>query len=155
MTKILVLFIIVNLASASISDYFKWGNNSDTNSNEVAPKENYSFYKSLMLKAINGTKSDHSMPEQHEHSNIEESLSQDHPLKNTTVVSPKVVQTVQDAVAVLFEVAVVGIFEGLFPHVERQKREAIDEKKTVIDIVFNFLGALMGRQQCSEILACR
>ena len=80
------------------------------------------------------------------------------PIINDTINSiktPKVVETVNEAFAVLFEVAVAGIFEGLFPHVERQRREAVDEKKTIIDIVLNLIGALIGRQQCSQIVACR
>ena len=48
-----------------------------------------------------------------------------------------------------------GVMDGLLPHVERQRREAVDERKTYIDVVLNFLGALVGRQQCSQILACR
>merc|ERR1712110_328299 len=67
----------------------------------------------------------------------------------------KVIKTVKEAFSVLLEVTVLGLYQGLMPHVERQRREASDEKKTYIDLVINFIGALMGRQQCSQILACR
>merc|ERR1712133_36962 len=69
--------------------------------------------------------------------------------------APKVIKTVKEAFSTLLEVAVKGIFEGMFPHIERQRREAIEDRKTIIDIVLNFFGALIGRQQCSEIIACR
>ena len=75
--------------------------------------------------------------------------------KSTEMTTPKVIQTVKEAFSVLLEVTVLGLYQGLMPHVERQRREASDEKKTYIDLVINFIGALMGRQQCSQILACR
>ena len=48
-----------------------------------------------------------------------------------------------------------GVKEGMLPHVERIRREAHSERRTFIDVFINFLGALLGRQQCSEIIACR
>ena len=48
-----------------------------------------------------------------------------------------------------------GVTEGMLPRVERIRREARSERRTFIDVFINFLGALLGRQQCSEIIACR
>merc|ERR1719192_173996 len=48
-----------------------------------------------------------------------------------------------------------GVKEGMLPKVERIRREAHSERRTFIDVFINFLGALLGRQQCSEIIACR
>merc|ERR1712029_929950 len=60
-----------------------------------------------------------------------------------------------EAFTVLMEVALMGLLEGFLPHIERQRRDATDVRRNYIDIVFNFFGALVGIQQCSEILACR
>jgi len=178
MTTLLVKLILLILTASSvkagrISNFFSLGNSTSVNAahdneiystNEVKSGEGYSYYKSLMMSALNknSTSSTSSAPMPPDNHNEQQSTIQkmltSTPIINNTINSiptPKVFQTVNDAFAVLLEVAVAGIFEGLFPHVERQRREAVDEKKTIIDIVLNLIGALMGRQQCSQIVACR
>ena len=68
---------------------------------------------------------------------------------------PEALKTAQDAFNANLELILRGVTEGLLPKVERIRRDADSERKTFIDIFINFLGALMGRQQCSEIIACR
>ena len=68
---------------------------------------------------------------------------------------PEAPKTAQDAFNANLELILRGVTEGLLPKVERIRRDADSERKTFIDIFINFLGALMGRQQCSEIIACR
>ena len=175
MTTLLFKLFLLSLTASTInagriSNFFSWGNetsaqeNNVYSTNEVKSGEGYSYYKSMMMSALNKNSTQSiepvtSLPDHHlvHQSTIHKMLTST-PIINDTINSiktPKVVETVNEAFAVLFEVAVAGIFEGLFPHVERQRREAVDEKKTIIDIVLNLIGALIGRQQCSQIVACR
>jgi len=98
--------------------------------NKVAPSDSYSMYKHLMEVKENM---------------VEEAEERE----------PKVVKTVKMALQKLFEAALHGLVKGFLPHVERQRREAIEEEKTYLDIAVNTIGALLGRQECSEIIACR
>jgi len=68
---------------------------------------------------------------------------------------PEALKTAQDAFNANLELILRGVTEGLLPKVERIRRDADSERRTFIDVFINFLGALMGRQQCSEIIACR
>ena len=125
-----------------------------TSTNEVRPSEdNYSVYQAMMTSVFGSKQSE-----------VTEEKAEDVPVttqppdrieESSEMTTPKVIQTVKEAFSVLLEVTVSGLYEGLMPHVERTRREASDEKKTYIDLVINFIGALMGRQQCSQILACR
>ena len=144
------------MMSVSVSDssrlmsIMRWRGENLTSTNEVRPSEDsYSVYQTMMTSVFGSKQSE---------------VTEDVPVttqppdrieKITGMPTPKVIQTVKEAFSVLLEVTVSGIYEGLMPHVERTRREARDEKKTYIELVINFIGALMGRQQCSQILACR
>ena len=125
-----------------------------TSTNEVrASEDSYSVYKAMMMNVFGSNEKS----EDKEAKDVPETTPQppDSLEKSTEMSTPKVIKTVQEAFSVLFEVTVLGLYEGLVPHVERQRREASEEKRTYIDLVINFIGALLGRQQCSQILACR
>ena len=68
---------------------------------------------------------------------------------------PEALKKAKEAFDANLEVVLRGVMEGMLPRVERIRREADSERRTFIDVFINFLGALMGRQQCSQILACR
>ena len=127
-----------------------------TSTNEVRETEDsYSVYKSMMMNVFGGNEKSEDTEDEAEDVPPVTTQPPDILEKSTEMSTPKVIQTVQEAFSVLFEVTVLGLYEGLVPHVERQRREASEEKKTYIDLVINFIGALLGRQQCSQILACR
>ena len=138
-----ILVFVTVTSSATLMNLFSSEN--QTNINEVQQGESYSYYKSMMMSVLDKRNVTQSMLENEVSSSTIHSIPP----------APKVIKTVKEAFSTLLEVAVKGIFEGMFPHIERQRREAIEDRKTVIDIVLNFFGALVGRQQCSEILACR
>lgn len=68
---------------------------------------------------------------------------------------PEALLKAKEAFNANFDLMLRGLNEGMLPHVERIRREAHSERRTFIDVFINFLGALLGRQQCSEIIACR
>ena len=44
---------------------------------------------------------------------------------------------------------------GFLPAVERRRRSVEGEDRSHVDLVATVLGALVGRQDCSRVLACR
>lgn len=129
-----------------------YGLDNMTTTNEIRPQDEYSVYQKMMMNLNNVVS--------HEFHNKSEDIKQNNdqdvkPGPNITSPLPLALQTATDVFNVVVEVGLMGLLEGFLPHVERQRREAPDFKKNYIDIIFNFFGALVGRQQCSEILACR
>ena len=98
--------------------------------NKLAPSDSYSMFKHLME-----VKED----------NAGEKAEQE----------PKAVKTVKQALQSLLEAALKGFVDGFLPHVDRQRREATDDRRSYLDIAIGAIGALLGRQECSEIIACR
>ena len=68
---------------------------------------------------------------------------------------PQVLKTFKTVIGNLIEVAYEGILKGFLPDMHRQRREAPDENKSYLDILIGIIGALMGRQECSQVIACR
>eukprot|EP00092_Neocalanus_flemingeri_P019603 GFUD01021235.1.p1 GENE.GFUD01021235.1~~GFUD01021235.1.p1 ORF type:complete len:224 (-),score=52.72 GFUD01021235.1:276-890(-) len=138
LSSVKIIFILANVfivntkSSVSETAVLETVSNNKTSdpifTNKVAPIDSYSMYKHLME-----VKEDMTGGER----------------------EPKVVTVVKMALQKLLEAAVHGLLKGFLPHVERQRREATEEKRTYLDIAINTVGALLGRQQCSEIIACR
>ena len=131
----LALFILTNfyIASAMSTERETVSKDkaADPNyTNKVAPSDSYTMFKHLMevKEDIAGEK-------------VEQ--------------EPKVVKTVKQALQSLLEAALKGFVDGFLPHVDRQRREATDDRRSYLDIAIGAIGALLGRQECSEIIACR
>ena len=75
--------------------------------------------------------------------------------KNSTTKEPEAVTTLKTALGMLYDSLVDGVFKGFFPHVERQRREASEERRAYLDIAVTTIGAVMGKQNCSRMIACR
>ena len=65
------------------------------------------------------------------------------------------VATLQAALATLLETALHGFFTGFVPAVERRRREAGEEERSYLDMAVTTLGALVGRKNCTKVIACR
>ena len=63
--------------------------------------------------------------------------------------------TLQAALATLLETALHGFFTGFVPAVERRRREAGEEERSYLDMAVTTLGALVGRKNCTKVIACR
>ena len=74
---------------------------------------------------------------------------------NNTMKEPPAVSSLKAALSLLYDSLIDGVFGGLFPHVERQRREATDEKRAYLDMAVTAVGAVMGKQNCSKMIACR
>ena len=80
-----------------------------------------------------------------------------HQLTNTDneKKEPAAVTSLKSALSMLYDSLVDGVFQGFFPHVERQRRDASDVKRVYLDVAVTTIGAVMGKQNCSRIIACR
>ena len=66
-----------------------------------------------------------------------------------------VVKTLTAALATLLETALHGFFTGFVPAVERRRREAAGEERSYLDLAVTTLGAIVGRRNCTKVIACR
>ena len=98
--------------------------------NAVVAADSYSLYKQLMEVKNQLTSS------------------------NNTMKEPPAVSSLKAALSLLYDSLVDGVFGGFFPHVERQRREATDEKRAYLDMAVTAVGAVMGKQNCSKMIAC-
>ena len=117
----------VHEAATIISDYTKLQNNDI----HAVGADSYSLYKQLM--------------------EVKQQLTS----TNNTNKEPAAVSTLKSALSLLYDSLLDGVFKGFFPHVERQRREASDEKRVYLDIAVTTIGAVMGKQNCSKMIACR
>ena len=117
----------VREAVTTISDYTKLQNNDI----QAVGADSYSLYKQLM--------------------EVKHQLTS----TNNTNKEPAAVSTLKSALSLLYDSLVDGVFKGFFPHVERQRREATNEKRVYLDIAVTTIGAVMGKQNCSKMIACR
>ena len=74
---------------------------------------------------------------------------------NNTMKEPPAVSSLKAALSLLYDSLIDGVFGGFFPHVERQRREATEEKRAYLDMAVTAVGAVMGKQNCSKMIACR
>ena len=75
--------------------------------------------------------------------------------KNSTTNEPEAVTPLKTALGMLYDSLVDGVFKGFFPHVERQRREASDERRAHHDIEVTTIGAVLGKQKWSRMIGCR
>ena len=100
--------------------------------NLVGPDDKYSLYMQMKENLTGGKKKDVIKKEE-----------------------PELVKTVKHALKTIFEVAMKAFSHGLVPHVERERRSAEGSKRTYLEWFINFVGAILGKQECTKILACR
>ena len=68
---------------------------------------------------------------------------------------PAAVTTLKSALSLLYESIWEGVFKGFIPHVERQRREAEGDRQVYLEMAVTTIGAVMGKQNCSKMIACR
>ena len=99
----------------------------------VGPPDTYSLYKEMMeMKQLLGD--------------------------NSTIPStsePETITRLKNALSLLYDALVDGWFLGFIPHFERQRREAKYEERQYLDLLVISIGAILGKQNCSNMVACR
>ena len=103
--------------------------------NSVGPAETYSLYKQMMEM------------KQHLLSN---SSSADKPDPE-----PEILTRLKNALSLLYDAIVDGLLYGFLPIFEKQRREAREGEKNYLDVLVLIIGALLGKQSCTNMMACR
>jgi len=62
---------------------------------------------------------------------------------------------IKEAIRTILDTVLHAIFDGFLPTVDRVRREADGEKRTYLDMLYNLVGAVVGRQRCGDVIACR
>lgn len=62
---------------------------------------------------------------------------------------------VKSAIKVILETTIHSFINGFLPTVERVRRDAPEEERSYLDGAVYLAGALLGKQECSQIIACR
>ena len=106
---------------------------SDTETNSVGPMDTYTLYKQMM--------------------DMKNRL-----ILNSTSIEkpePETITRLRNALSLLYDALVEGLFFGFVPHFLRERREARERDRNYLDLLVTIIGALLGRQDCSQLLACR
>ena len=64
-------------------------------------------------------------------------------------------KTLRAAIKTLLDTVMDGFFSGFVPAVKRRRREVGEEERSYLDTAVTALGALVGRQNCTKVIACR
>jgi len=97
--------------------------------NQVAPPDSYAMFRHLMEAKATLTK----------------------PLD----WEPQTVTKLKAALKTLLETLIHGFFGGFVPEVQRRRRAVGEEERGYLDTIFTAIGAVLGFQNCSEVVACR
>jgi len=97
--------------------------------NQVAPPDSYAMFRHLMEAKASLTK----------------------PLD----WEPQTVTKLKVALKTLLETVIHGFFGGFVPEVQRRRRAVGEEERGYLDTIFTAIGAVLGFQNCSEVVACR
>jgi len=62
---------------------------------------------------------------------------------------------VKTAIKTILETTIHSFINGFLPTVERVRRDAPDDERSYLDGAVYLAGALLGKQRCSQMIACR
>ena len=114
--------------------------------NSIAPKDKMSHYRYMMSKNMEGT--------------VEVEEKKEHTIKISSQIEipdSEGLRLVMEALKVTWNAAMKGLLDGFFPTIERVRRDTSHdwERSFLLDWVLDMCGALIGRQKCSQKVACR
>ena len=105
--------------------------------NSVGPAETYSLYKQMVEM------------KQHLLSNSPS------PEPDKPDTEPEILTRLKNALSLLYDAIIDGLLFGFIPNFEKQRREAREGEKNYLDVLVLIIGALLGKQNCSNMMACR
>ena len=104
--------------------------------NSVGPADTYDLYKQMM--------------EIKQHLLSNSSSSRDKPDSE-----PEILTKLKNALSLLYDAILDGLLYGFLPNFEKQRREAREGDKSYLDVLVLIIGALLGKQSCTNMMACR
>ena len=103
--------------------------------NSVGPADTYDLYKQMM--------------------EIKQHLLSNSPSANKPDPEPEILTRLKNALSLLYDAIVAGLLHGFIPNFEKQRREAREAEKSYLDVLVLIIGALLGKQSCTNMMACR
>ena len=103
--------------------------------NSVGPAETYSLYKQMV--------------------EMKQHLLSNSPSPNKPDTEPEILTRLKNALSLLYDAIIDGLLFGFIPNFEKQRREAREGEKNYLDVLVLIIGALLGKQSCSNMMACR
>ena len=98
--------------------------------NSVGPQDTYSLYKQMMEM-------------------------KQHLLSDNPAPEPQILTKLKNALSLLYDAIVDGLLYGFIPSFEKQRREAREGEKNYLEVMVLVIGALLGKQNCTNMMACR
>merc|ERR1719219_575839 len=68
---------------------------------------------------------------------------------------PETLTRLKNALSLLYDAIVDGLLYGFIPSFEKHRREAREGEKSYLDVWVLIIGALLGKQSCTNMMACR
>ena len=103
--------------------------------NSVGPAATYDLYKQMM--------------------EIKQHLLSNSPSTDKPDPEPEILTRLKNALSLLYDAIVDGLLYGFIPNFEKQRREAREGEKSYLDVMVLMIGALLGKQSCTNMMACR
>ena len=128
-----VLVVDIEAATGAVETKTEVLDSVNIETNSVGPADTYDLFKQMM--------------EMKEHL-LYNSPSADKP-------EPKILTKLKNALSLLYDAIVDGLLYGFIPNFEKQRREAREGEKSYIEVLVFIIGALMGKQSCTNMMACR
>eukprot|EP00092_Neocalanus_flemingeri_P091393 GFUD01115858.1.p1 GENE.GFUD01115858.1~~GFUD01115858.1.p1 ORF type:complete len:197 (+),score=51.95 GFUD01115858.1:44-634(+) len=138
---LLLITILLSLPRAKCNSFSKY---MDTETNEAAPQDKMSQYQALVAgNTVTAVEVE-----------VEKTIKISSQIE---IPDSEGFRLVMEALKITWGAAWKGLLEGFLPTVERVRRETRDdwEKNFLLDWVMDMCGAVIGRQKCSQKVACR
>jgi len=122
--------VFTSIARAGIANPGTPNDTPNVETNKVEKEDSYSMYRKLM--------------------DMRESLASKQAKEDSDGL-----KMVKSAIKVILETTIHSFINGFLPTVERVRRDAPEEDRSYLDGAVYLAGALLGKQECSQIIACR
>ena len=139
------MYYLTCMIVVSLVCRFSDGNSLGSDNNILRSKDKTMHYKQMMDKLSKAAEHEEEVP-----STIKIS-------SQIEIPDSEGLRLVMEAMRVIWSAILKGMFDGFFPVIERVRRDTSSEwrKNFLLDWILDTIGALIGRQRCSQKIACR
>ena len=130
---ILSLLVVEAIEAAAVETKTEVLDSVNLKTNSVGTADTYDLYKQMM--------------EMKQHL-LYDSPSADKP-------EPEILTKLKNALSLLYDAILDGLLYGFLPNFEKQRREAREGEKSYLEVLVLIIGALLGKQSCTNMMACR
>ena len=134
-TSLIILAILVVDMESAVETKTEVLDSVNLETNSVGPADTYNIFKEMM--------------------EIKEHLLYNSTSADKPVPEPQILTRLKNALSLLYDAIVDGLLNGFIPNFENQRREAREGEKGYLDVLVLVIGALLGKQSCTNMMACR